>query len=64
MVGLRHTESCKEHFIKMGIMSLPSLFIYELSIFLFNNRGRFTKVNTCHQYNTRSGNYFMYPSID
>ncbi|PSN52843.1 hypothetical protein C0J52_17930, partial [Blattella germanica] len=61
MAGLRHTESCKELFIKMGIMPLPSLFIYELSIFLFNNRGRFIKVNTCHQYNTRCGNDFYVP---
>ncbi|PSN47256.1 hypothetical protein C0J52_16528 [Blattella germanica] len=43
---------------KILILSFPSLFIIELSIFLFNNRGRFTKVNTCHQYNTRSGNDF------
>ncbi|PSN36357.1 hypothetical protein C0J52_19728 [Blattella germanica] len=66
MAGLRHTESCKEYFNKMGILSLPSLFIFELSISLFENRGRYTRVNTCHQYtsNTRSGNDFMYALID
>ncbi|PSN54414.1 hypothetical protein C0J52_10971, partial [Blattella germanica] len=30
-------------------------------IFLFDNSGRFTKVSTCHQYNTRSGNDFYVP---
>lgn len=41
--NLKCTESCKPHFIRSKILTLPSLYIYEVSVFVKYNTNYFCK---------------------
>lgn len=43
---LKTTESCKPFFISLKVLTLPSLYIYEISIFVKENLSKFEKLNT------------------
>lgn len=43
MFGLQMTDSCKPYFIKYGILSLPSLYIMEIALFVKRNPKLFPK---------------------
>lgn len=52
VLGLRFTDSCKEYFIQMGILTLPCMYIYECILFVKKNMDLF--ISCSHLYDTRS----------
>lgn len=42
---LRKTDSCKEYYKKLKILTFPCLYIYEVSVFIRNNYKDFDKIN-------------------
>lgn len=44
MFGLQNTDSCKPFFIKFKILTLPSLFIYEVVTFVKSNPKLFSRL--------------------
>jgi hypothetical protein len=53
MVGYKRNQSCRELFHKLGILPLPSQYIFSLLIFLSKNRKQFTANSEVHNYTTR-----------
>lgn len=41
MCGLNMTESCKDTFIKLGLLTFPCIYIFEISMFIRNNMNFF-----------------------
>lgn len=63
MFQLKFNESCKQLFVSKKILTLPSLYIYEVVKFITNNYTYFAHYETCHKYNTRgTENKFLLPS--
>lgn len=52
MSGLNPTDSCRPHFESFKILTLPSLFIYDVSIFVRNNIGEYENLKSV-SHNTR-----------
>jgi hypothetical protein len=48
-----NTKSCKPFFIKLNLLTLPSIYIYDICIYTFKNISLFTKVKDTHNVNTR-----------
>lgn len=61
MARLHPTQSCKEYFKSFNIMTMPSLFIYELCMYTFHKRDEFTLNMSLHDFNTRHCNDFHVP---
>lgn len=61
MTGILNTDSCKNIFKKYKILSLPSLFIYELCLYIFKNKDRFLYNKNVHAINTRQKHDFHIP---
>ena len=58
--GLDYTESCRPTFIKNNMLTLCSLYIYELLKFVKINVTEFNTLNYFHEYNTRHGDHIAY----
>ena len=58
--GLR--ESCRELFKELKILTLPSLYIHSVLVFVMENRGLFTPNNDIHDHNTRNNLDFHLPT--
>jgi len=56
LLGLGYTASCKEHFKRLGILTLPGIFIFELCVYVFNNKCKFVSNESFHGVNTRQKN--------
>ena len=61
MMGYKSNQSCRELFIKLGILPLPSQFIFSLLLFLNKNRNHFTVNSAIYQYDTRQQSNFHQP---
>jgi Reverse transcriptase (RNA-dependent DNA polymerase) len=61
MAGISSRISCHQYFKKFGILTLASLFIFEMSCYVFNNKDSFLKRSDCHNYNTRKNNDLNVP---
>lgn len=61
MTGISNTDTCKNIFKGYNILSLPSLFIYELCLYIFNNKDKFLCKKNVHTINTRQKNDFNIP---
>jgi hypothetical protein len=51
------TESCKTHFVRLSILTLPCLYIFETAVYVKNNMNQFSVFNSarrCHKIYTRS----------
>lgn len=46
-------DSCRPYFIKYNLLTLPSIYIHDVCIFVFKNLDYFTKVKDTHNVNTR-----------
>ena len=53
MMECRRKQSCRELFIKLGILPLPAQYIFSLLLFLNKNKNLFTANSTIYQYATR-----------
>ncbi|KAG7305187.1 hypothetical protein JYU34_009224 [Plutella xylostella] len=54
MFNLKRTESCKPLYMKHKILTLPSLYIYEVAIFVKTNPNLFTRAHEIHSRNLRN----------
>jgi Reverse transcriptase (RNA-dependent DNA polymerase) len=54
LAGIPRRSSCKPHFIKLKILTLPSTLIQAASTFVYNNRNIFPNNSTVHSHSTRS----------
>lgn len=61
MVGMGTRESCRELFRSMRIMTLPSIFIYQLLLYVRGNMENFRSLGLHHNYNTRSASLLEIP---
>jgi len=61
MLGLLDHDSCKQHFSKLNILSLPSMYILSNLIFVKNNPLKFS--SHFHTYNTRHRSNLVTPQI-
>lgn len=61
MAGLGYRDSCKPAFRAMKLMSLPSLYIYEILLFVRNNKDKFDGTKISHTYGTRHRGVYQYP---
>lgn len=55
-------EHCRTLFIKFGIMSLPSAYIYHTLLDIQKNINNFNTVSENHSYNTRHGHFLRTPN--
>jgi len=63
MMGYKRNQSCRELFHKLGILSLPSQYIFSLLIFLNKNKNQFIVNSEVHNYTTRQHTNFHLPSV-
>lgn len=60
MCNLKYRDSCKSSFIKHKILTLPSIYIYEVLTNFINNNEIFQNHKKHHSYGTRN-NFLQYP---
>lgn len=60
--GARQTDSCRPLFQKLKVMTLPSLYIYEIGLFVKQNIGLFRNKLSATRYPSRHGTTLCYPS--
>jgi hypothetical protein len=63
MMGYRSNQSCRKLFRELGILPLPSQYIFSLLIFLSKNRNQFTANSEVHNYTTRQQQNFHLHSV-
>lgn len=56
IVGVPPTHSCKDLFIDLHILTLPSLYIFEMCLYVFKNSVKFRRNCEIHNIDTRSRN--------
>lgn len=61
MAGLHCRQSCRETFKCWKILTVVSLYILEISIYIFKNKSKFKLVSHVHSINTRNGCNFFVP---
>lgn len=59
--GVHQTEPCRPLFNKLKVMTLPSLYIYEISLFVKYNIGLFRNKASTTIYQSRNGTDLCYP---
>jgi hypothetical protein len=63
MAGCRYRDSCRELFINLKILPLPSQYILSLLMFMIRNRSQFLVNSEIHHINTRQHTNFHTPSV-
>jgi hypothetical protein len=53
MMGIGPTQTCRDLFKKLGILSIPCPYVLSLMTFVVNNFDKFQRNNTVHMLNTR-----------
>ena len=61
--GLDYRADCRSTFVRMGIMTLPSLFILESLKYVIANESALVTHGDVHQYNTRSSGDVLLPGL-
>jgi hypothetical protein len=64
MLGLGPRCSCRRWVVKLSILTVPSLYIYSLIMFVYNNPGSSTLNSSIHNFNTRSKNQLHLPTVN
>jgi hypothetical protein len=59
--GIRQRDTCRPHFKQLKILSMPSIYIFQLLVFVKNNLNRFRFTTDNHTYNTRNSNTIAFP---
>lgn len=62
MFGLSSHETCKPYFTKYDILTIPSIFIYNLLIYVKKNINQFKRLTDTHDYDTRGDNILEIPA--
>jgi hypothetical protein len=63
MLRLNPRDSCREGFKRLGILTVPSLYIYSILKFVVSNRNFYQTNNTIHHINTRRYGELHVPSV-
>lgn len=63
IAGISQRVSCKSLFQRYNILTLPSLFIYEMSVYVFQNQGKFQLNRDNCAVNTRNKNELHIPFV-
>lgn len=61
MVGVSNRHSCRQLFRGLDILPLPSMYIFQLILYVYESRERLSRRNELHTYNTRKGDEFSVP---
>lgn len=61
LAHIDNTQSCKPYFVKLKLLTLPSIYIHDLCIFVFKNSNIFPKTKDIHNVNTRHKNRLHLP---
>jgi hypothetical protein len=56
MLRMRPGSSCKKVFRELGILTVPSLFIYAMVMFVIENENNYPTNKSVHNMNTRAQN--------
>ena len=62
--NMKPRDSRRELFKNIQIMTLYSLYIYSLILFIINNKHSFALNNEIQKYHTRNNNNFHFPSVN
>lgn len=63
MTGIKPTQSCRPAFIKLGVITLPSLYIFRNVLYVKENLSMFNLRKDCHTYETRGRSNLDLPSF-
>ena len=61
--GLDYRADCRSTFVRMGVMTVPSLYILECLKFAVTNRSSMTTHGDVHTYNTRGSDNVLMPRL-
>lgn len=61
IAGVSSVDSCRPLFRRYSVLPLPSLYIMELLMYIFENKDAFVTRDTIHEHNTRSKHLFNIP---
>ena len=61
MAKLKFSDSCRKAFCELGILTVPSIYIYELVSMVYKNLSDFTINRANYQYHTRHKNVTLLP---
>lgn len=53
IVGIKDDESTRGHFKKLNLLTLPSIYIYQVAVYVIQNKERFELLGDSHNYDTR-----------
>ena len=59
--GLKARDTCRESFMKLGLLTAVNLYIFNLLLFVMNNMEVISQVPVNHAYSTRNKNSFVRP---
>ena len=59
--GLKARDSCRESFVKLGLLTTVNLYILNLLLFIKNNMEVISQEPVNHSYSTRNKNSFLRP---
>ena len=57
--GLQYREDCRATFTRLGIFTLPALYIFECIKYVVSHKAKLTPVASTHNYNTRGGGDYV-----
>ena len=63
-MNARPSDSCRETFKSMKIMTFYSQYIYSLLLYIVNNKHQFITDRETHKYSTRSNNNLHLPTAN
>lgn len=60
LAGLRPRESCREVFKSLGILTVVSVYVFELAVYIHKNKHKYLIHRDVHDFNTRGrDNYYV-----
>ena len=61
--GVSYREDCRPSFVRLNLLTLPSLYILECLKYVLRRRGAFSLQSELHNYNTRGGSNIRHDSL-
>ena len=64
ITGCGRRDSCRKLFVELKILTLPSLYIYQLIMFVSKNNELYVTNDAIHNYNTRQNKNLHQPAAN
>jgi len=64
MTGCGRRDSCRKLFVELRILTLPSLYIYQIIMFVNKNNELYVRNDTIHNHNTRQNKNLHQPAAN